>query len=165
MTKKTTDDHNQSPYQAIVVLGAEVRPEGVASEALRRRLALAYQHYCKRPVPIICCGGRGRYEPMAEGQFMCQWLMEKGVPRDMTISESHSRNTDENIRFAKVILQERGITAVLVITSDYHVRRALAICNRYGVRAIGDGSASLPQYHMKNHARELLAWVKFYLRL
>lgn len=172
MTKKTTNSIEQSrthtarnPYQTIIVLGAEVRPEGIASEALRRRLTLAHQHFVKRPVPIICCGGKGKSEPIPEGRFMCQWLVEKGVPLRMTISENRSRNTDENIRFAKVLMQDRGLTSALIITSDYHIKRALAICKRYGVQAVGDGSASLPQYYIKNHVRELLAWIKFYLRL
>jgi len=156
---------NQKLYDVIIVLGAQVRPEGVASEALRRRLLLACRHYQKRPAPIICCGGKGRNEPMAEGDFMCAWLRENGVPAHMTIGESQSRNTDENIRNAKAIMLEKGLQFALVITSDYHIKRALAICGRHGIKAIGDGSASLPEYYLKNHARELLAWVKFYLRL
>lgn len=156
---------NQESYDVIIVLGAQVRPEGVPSEALRRRLSLCYQHYMKNRVPIICCGGQGLYEPMPEGDFMCGWLQEQGVPRHMTISENTSRNTDENIQNAKSIMLEKGVQFALVITSDYHIKRALAICKRYGIHAIGDGSASLPQYYIKNYGRELLAWVKFYLRL
>lgn len=163
--KPYADTADKDSYCVIIVLGAEVRPEGVASEALRRRLSLAYLHYQKRPVPIICCGGQGNQEPVAEGDFMCDWLRQKGVPESMTISESRSRNTDENIRFAKTIMRDRGFTSALVITSDYHVKRALAICRRYGVQAVGDGSASTPKYYLKNHTRELLAWVKFFLRL
>ena len=156
---------NQEPYDVIIVLGAQVRPEGVASEALRRRLSLAVAHYRKKPVPILCCGGKGHSEPMAEGDFMCRWLREHGIPDHMTIRENQSRNTDENIQNAKTIMLEKGLRFALVITSDYHIKRALAICGRYGIKAIGDGSASLPRYYIKNHAREMLAWVKFYLRL
>ena len=156
---------NQEPYDVIIILGAQVRPEGVASEALKRRLSLALAHYRKKPAPMICCGGKGREEPMAEGDFMCEWLRRRGVPETMTISENTSRNTDENIRNTKAIMQDRGFRFALIVTSDYHVRRALAICGRYRISAIGAGSASLRRYYLKNHAREFLAWIKFYLRL
>ena len=156
---------NQEPYDVIIVLGAQVRPEGVASEALKRRLTLALRHYRERPAIILCCGGKGRGEPMAEGDFMCGWLARRGVPGHMTMSENTSRNTDENIRNAKAAMLEKSLPFALIITSDYHVKRALAICRRHGIKAIGDGSPSLPRYYIKNHARELLAWVKFYLRL
>jgi len=156
---------NHESYDVIVVLGAQVRPEGVASEALKRRLSLALQHYRRRPAPIICCGGKGANEPLAEGDFMCAWLSRHGVPSHAAISENKSRNTDENIRYTKAIMTENGLRFALIVTSDYHVRRALAICRRYGVKAVGAGSASVPRYYLKNHAREFLAWVKFYLRL
>jgi len=155
----------QKPYDVIIVLGAQVRPEGVASEALQRRLALALAHYQQCPAPMICCGGKGSREPMAEGDFMCGWLSARGVPGHITISENTSRNTDENIKNAKAIMAKRGLRFALVVTSDYHVKRSLAICRRYGINAMGAGSASLPEYYVKNHARELLAWVKYYLRL
>lgn len=152
-------------YDAIIVLGAQVREDGRPSEALRRRLSLALNRYLDRPVPIICCGAQGRREPMPEGAFMCRWLEENGVPPEMLIPECESYDTIENIRFAKALMDGRGLLSALVVTSDYHVPRALAICRRYKLPAIGAGSPSVRQYWIKNNAREALAWVKFYLRL
>ncbi len=152
-------------YDVILVLGAQVRSDGAPSEALRRRLTLTLDRYSERPVPIICCGARGANEPEAEGDFMCRWLVDRGVPADRVFSENQSFDTQQNIRFAKRIMDENGFTSALVVTSDYHVRRALAICRRYRVPAEGAGSPSLPQYWVKNNFRELLAWGKFFLRL
>ncbi len=148
-------------YDVILVLGAQVRPEGVPSEALRRRLALAHARYLECPVPIICCGAQGTNEPMPEGDFMCAWLAEKGVPGDMLLSENKSFDTIENIKYAKVMMDAHGLTRALVVTSDYHVPRALAICRRYGIPAVGAGSESVRSYWLKNHLREMLAWGKF----
>lgn len=150
-------------YDVIIVLGAQVRAEGVPSEALRRRMALAKVHYDKRPVPVICCGAQGRGEPCSEGDFMCGWLHAQGIPEEMLISENRSYDTLQNIEYAKAIMDMHGLRHALVITSDYHVRRALAICKRYGVKAEGDGSPSDKRYWIKNHAREVLAWGKFIL--
>ena len=68
-------------YDAIIVLGAHVKPEGVPSEALRRRLTLALAHYQDRRAPIVCCGAQGSDEPEAEGDFMCRWLAEHTAAR------------------------------------------------------------------------------------
>ncbi len=149
----------------IIVLGAQVRPEGVPSEALRRRLCLALDRYWQHPARIICCGAQGPREPAAEGDFMREWLIRMGVPKEHIFSENRSYDTNQNIRNAKEIMDAEGLSRALVVTSDYHVRRSLAICRRLGITAEGAGSASVSRYWIKNHLREMLAWVKFYLRL
>ncbi len=156
---------SEGQADVIIVLGAQVRPEGIPSEALRRRLALAHKCYREHPIPIICCGAQGSGEPAAEGDFMREWLIREGVPEAHVFSENQSYDTIQNIRNAKIIMAEQGLANALVVTSDYHVRRSLAICRRLGMTAEGAGSASIPRYWIKNHARELLAWVKFYLWL
>lgn len=153
------------PYDTIIVLGARVHMDGGLSDALRQRLTLAQDLYAQRPVPIICCGAQGRDEPRAEGDVMREWFIRQGVPDAMVISENRSYDTLENIANAKSIMAERDLTFALVVTSDYHVRRALAICRRYHVGAVGMGSASKRRFWLKNHAREILAWVKYYMRL
>lgn len=156
---------NSEPYDVIIALGAQVRADNTPSEALRRRLSLALEAYRQRPVPIICCGAQGKREPCPEGDFMCGWLVHQGVPESMVISENQSYDTLQNIENAKAIMQVRGLKRALVVTSDYHVCRSLAICRRFGVPAIGRGSPSVRSYWLKNHARELLAWGKFFLRI
>lgn len=146
-----------------MVLGARVKPDHTPSEALLRRLALALGKYEQRPVPIICCGAQGSDEPCREGDLMCQWLAERGAAAEHLISEGESYDTLQNIQNAKKIMDERGLTHACVITSDYHLRRALAICRRFGVRAQGEGSPSTPGWWLRNNLRELLAWGKFFL--
>jgi len=47
------------------------------------------------------------------------------------------------------------------VTSDYHVPRSLALARDLGFQATGLGSPCKQEYWLKNHARELLAWVKY----
>jgi len=154
---------NNKSYDAIIVLGAQVRPEGVPSEALRRRLTVALERYAASPVPIICCGAQGPREPIPEGDFMRQWLLERGVMPAHAISENASTDTMQNIRNAKQIMADLNLSRPLVVTSDYHLPRALAICRRYGLKATGAASPSVPRYWVKNNGRELVAWMKFFL--
>lgn len=151
-------------FDSIIVLGAQLRMEGVPSETLRRRLALALETWRKNPVPIISCGAKGHNEPECEGDFMARWLQEHGVPAAQAISENKSYDTVQNLRNARRILQEKGLSKPFIITSDYHLPRAKAICRMEGIRTCGGaGSRSKLCYIPKNWGREFLAWGKFVL--
>jgi len=153
----------QAQAQAILVLGAQVKAWGEPSEALRRRMDLALTHYRQKPRVIICCGGQGSDEPVAEGDFMRAWMIAHGVPEEDVYAEKLSRNTRENIAGAKKLLDGMGISSVLVVTSDYHVPRAVSMARRAGLTAVGSGSASRPDLWWKNHLREGLSWIKYLL--
>ena len=146
----------------IIVLGAQVKEDGTPSVALTRRLTAALESYREKPQVIIVCGGQGGNEPRAEGDVMREWLLAQGVPEADIIAETDSVNTRENLRYARGIMAERGLSQALVVTSDYHVARALALCRQEGISATGKGSPSKPEYFIKNHLREGLSWLKLW---
>ena len=94
---------------------------------------------------------------------MREWLLARGVQESDVVAETGSFNTRENLRNAKAIMDERGLSQALVVTSDYHVARALMLCRQEGVAATGKGSPSKPEYFIKNHFREGLRWIKLAL--
>ena len=94
---------------------------------------------------------------------MRDWLIERGVPEVDVVAETDSFNTRENLTYAKAIMESRGLKNALVVTSDYHVARALELCRQVGISAVGKGSPSKPEYFIKNHFREGLSWVKLWL--
>lgn len=153
----------KQPSQAILVLGAQVKADGSLSLSLFRRLDLARKEYVQNPQLIIACGAQGGDEPVPEGIAMREWLIAQGVPEESVLAETASFNTRENLLHAKAMMEERGLTQALIVTSDYHVPRALALCKQLGIEATGVGSASEPAYWVKNHAREALGWIKFWL--
>ena len=95
---------------------------------------------------------------------MKQYLVKQGVPEYMILEDPDSRNTKQNLENArKLLVKEYPDTRrVLIVTSDYHVPRAMAIARDLGFEAEGLGSRCLPEYWLKNHAREALAWVKYW---
>ena len=117
-------------HDSIVVLGAQVRPDGTPLQTLKRRLLLALEVWRKTPVPIVCCGAKGRDEPETEACFMARFLAENGVPHAALLLEDASYDTIQNIRNAKILLQKSGLSKPLLITSDYHLPRAKAICRK-----------------------------------
>ena len=153
----------QEESDAIIVLGAQVLADGTPSVALERRLTAALEAYEEKPQLIITCGARGLDEPRAEGEVMRDWLIERGVSPDDVVPETSSFNTRENLEYAQAIMEHRGLQKALIVTSDYHVARALALCGQVGIDATGKGSPSKPEYFIKNHFREGLSWMKFWL--
>lgn len=147
----------------IIVLGAQVKEDGTPSVALTRRLTAALESYQERPRLIIVCGAKGNDEPRAEGDVMRDWLIAQGVSPEDVVAETASFNTRENLAYAKAIMEHRGLTQALVVTSDYHVARALELCRQTGIAATGKGSPSKPEYFIKNHIREGLSWIKLWL--
>lgn len=147
----------------IVVLGARVKQDFSPSEVLDQRLTLALALHRQRGLPLICCGAKGDDEPIAEGDFMRNWLADRGVSAECVYPECGSYDTMQNIRNAGVIMRDIGARKALVVTSDYHMRRALAICRRFGVPALGASCRSHGVVLLKNSLRELLAWGKYFL--
>ena len=146
----------------IIVLGCQVRADGSLSPQLKLRLTEALKSYEAHPRPIIVCGGQGADEPAPEGQVMREWLIQNGVPADQVIAECASMNTRQNLKNAQALLPQ-GVSRVTVITSDFHLPRALALCRDLGLDADGIGSPCRPEigFWVKNHSREVLAWGKY----
>ena len=154
-----TDD-----YDAIVVLGAQVRADGSLSLQLEWRLEAAYEAWEKHPALIVTCGAQGSNEPAPEAYVMRDYLMGKGVPEEMILTDAESFNTRQNIRHAAELLRGHDVDTVLIVTSDYHLPRAMALAQDEGLTATGLGAKTLPQYWIKNYGREGLAWIKYWMQ-
>ncbi len=147
-------------YTAMIVLGAQVNPDGTPSVQLEWRLSKALDIYNHQRLPIAVTGAKGDDEPASEASVMRAWLLEKGVkPEDVTVDET-SFNTKENIANALHLLPQ-GTVDVMIVTSDYHLPRALQIARDLGLNPSGAGSPIKPEYWLKNHFRETLAWGKY----
>jgi uncharacterized SAM-binding protein YcdF (DUF218 family) len=55
-----------------------------------------------------------------------QWLKDKGVPAEDITVESGSLTTLENAKFSVPLLRQMGAHRVIIVTSWYHARRAMA---------------------------------------
>lgn len=151
-------------YDAMLVLGAQVKPDGEPSLQLQWRLEKAAETYRVKPVPVVVCGGKGGNEPEAEAVVMRRVLISLGVDENMILMDTTSTSTHSNVRNAMSLLRGYDVHKVVVITSDYHLPRALAITRDAGLDACGVGAPTKlgMRYWAKNHCREALAWCKYW---
>ena len=159
----STDVPDADNYDAIIVLGAQVKRDGTPNVQLGWRLDAAYDAYAQKKVPVVVCGAQGKDEPVPEAEAMKIYLMGKGVSEQDILTDPDSFNTNQNLKNAAALLKEiQGIRKVLIVTSDYHVPRAMALAKDLGFDACGMGSPCKPEYWLKNHAREALSWCKYW---
>ena len=158
-------------YDAIIVLGAQVKADGEPSIQLQWRLDAAAQAWRERNVLVVTCGAQGGDEPAPEALIMRDELIAQGVAAEMILTDDASVNTRQNIRNAAALLGDHDVQRVLIVTSDYHLPRAMALAEDEGLNATGLGSPTKNGFlfKAKNYGREALSWVKYwaqkYLRL
>jgi len=90
---------------------------------------------------LIPCGGVLPGRTRSEAEVMAQLLEERGVPRSRMRLEDKSQITIQNMRFAARLLENPKKARVLVITSDYHLKRSILTAWRAGLRAKGRAAA------------------------
>ena len=153
-------------YDAIIVLGAQVKPDGTPSLQLQWRIDAAAQAWKDRNSLVVVCGAQGSNEPAPEAHVMRDELIKQGVPAEMILMDDKSFNTRQNIQHAVELLEGRDVQRVLVVTSDYHLPRAMAIAEDAGLDASGLGSPTKLglRFWVKNHGREGLAWIKYWMQ-
>ena len=127
--------------QAIVVLGGgtytdapEYGGDTVAGGTLER-LRYGARLHRQTGLPLLVTGGRVYGETHAEATLMKSVLTDEfGVA--VKWAEDQSRNTFENARNSKVILNAAGISKILLVTHAFHMPRAIASFVGVGIEVV-----------------------------
>lgn len=88
---------------------------------------------------ILITGGNGSLVPGAfrEAAWAKKQLQEFNVPDSAVLIENASRNTLENAKFSKTILQKSKLAPpYLLVTSAFHMRRSLMIFKNAGIDVV-----------------------------
>ena len=129
-------DPEAADAEYLLVLGAQVNPDGQPSAALAARLDTAYDFLQAHPdSAAILCGGQGSNEPCTEASAMYAYMTARGVDESRLLIEDRSSNTIQNIENAHALIGDGHRTAV--VTSDYHLARARVLMARGGLDACG----------------------------
>ncbi len=137
--------------QAVVVLGGGVVSQSPAERTLQEldgepvsgraaaslspeaesRLLHGVRLARRLQVPLVVSGGRvlAAEEVPPEAEVAAALARDLGIPRDMLRVEAASRTTAENARFTA---ERFEFQRVVVVTSAYHMRRALLAFDREG---------------------------------
>ncbi|EHR7112489.1 YdcF family protein [Listeria monocytogenes] len=146
----------------VLILGAKVNGDPAEpAEVLKERLDAAVTYLNENPtMQVVVSGGQGEDESASEASVMEEYLVNKGITRSRIKIEDKSRRTEENIKYSK---EKFNLGKTVIVTSDYHMYRALMLAKRQGLDVSGLPAKSQSVIKIKNMMRETLsityAWV------
>jgi len=118
----------------VLVLGAGVLRDREPTQVLQARLDTALDLYAGGAGRWILVSGDNRAANYNEPQAMRRYLLKRGVPPTLVISDFAGRRTYDSLKRAKSVF---GVQRVIIVTSDFHLPRALFLAAHLGLDAYG----------------------------
>ena len=147
-------------FDFVIIHGSGLLDGDRVPKLLKDRLDKAIEVYRHDPTPptLIPSGGKGPDETVSEAEAMTQYLIGHGIPARDILPEKESTTTLENLQFSKRIIDEfGGRKYTALISSNYHVYRALRYCREIGLKCTGIGSHVAFYYWPSAMIREYIA--------
>lgn len=141
------------PRSVAVVFGAGVRANGQPSTALTERMTTAVDLYRRGKVQHLLVTGDNSHRSYDEPTVMRRLALAAGVPAaDVTLDYAGFDTADSCTRARRIF----GVKDAILVTHSFHLDRALFLCRRAGLDAVGVAAsdAGLPA----NMVRSL--WVR-----
>lgn len=133
----------------IIILGCSISKEGGLLPLLKGRTNKAIRFAwdqeiaTEKPVRYVPSGGKGANEVMSEGSAMELYLLSHGAEYDEVFAEKESKNTFENMKFSKQLIDRINPNAKIAFaTTNYHVYRSGILARRAGFDAEGIASST-----------------------
>ncbi len=120
-----------------VVFGAGLT-DGKPSPYLAHRLDAAVRLYTAGKVKALLVSGDNSRTSYDEPGAMRAYLVAHGVPRAKVVVDDAGFDTWSSCDRAKRVF---GVDRAVLVSQDFHIRRALALCSAAGIDAYGIGVA------------------------
>lgn len=117
-----------------IVFGAEVLRDGSPTPVLKDRVATAVGLYFAGKAEKLLMSGDNRFVDYNEPQGMKDYALSLGVPAEAIVLDYAGRRTYDTCYRARDIF---GVQEAILVTTDYHLPRAIYTCNALGVKAVG----------------------------
>lgn len=142
----------------ILVLGCQVKSDGVPSHMLEDRLRRGVELYKAQAAPKLLMSGDHGQDNYNEVGTMKQYAIDNSVPSSDVFMDHAGFSTYESMYRAKEIF---GVKKVIIITQEYHLYRALYIADQMGIEAYGVAADYRTYWgQAKREIREILARCK-----
>ena len=112
------------PSDAIVVFAGGVGESGRAGGGVQERISQAIVLYQNGIAPHLVISS-GFVFATREAEVMKGIAISSGVPESAIVLEERATNTYENVRFTNDILEKNGWRRIALVSSPYHMRRAV----------------------------------------
>ncbi|MDQ0830822.1 vancomycin permeability regulator SanA [Streptomyces achromogenes] len=145
----------QAPSREVAVVFGAGLWDGEPSPYLAHRLDAAAKLYRAGRIQVVLVTGDNSREDYDEPDAMRAYLTRHGVPDRRIVSDYAGFDTWDSCVRAKKIF---GVDRAVLISQDFHIRRAVALCEAAGVDSYGVGVAAKHDVTwLYGGAREVLA--------
>lgn len=140
-----------------IVFGAGLDQNGYPSQVLAERVRVGANLYKQGIVKKLIMSGDNRYENYNEPLAMQKYAIELGVDSEDIQPDFAGRRTYDTCIRAKEVF---GVNEAVLITQDFHINRALYICNKTGIESYGViPSGSRPVFEKYYRVRDIISLV------
>ena len=148
-----------------IVLGAATSGEEV-SPVYRERINHGIWLYENGYVDyLILTGGVGKGNEKSDAFVAKQYAVENGVPEQAILIEERSTITEENLEYAKTIMDAHAMDTAIIVSDPLHMKRAMLMANDYGITAYPSPTPTTMYRSLKTQipflARELFFYVGY----
>jgi len=112
------------PADAIVVFAGGVGESGQAGGGYQERVKRATDLYRSGLAPHVVFSS-GYVYAFQEAEIMKALAVANGIPDTAIVLEKRAANTYQNVLYSRDIVERRGWRRVLLVSSPYHMRRAV----------------------------------------
>jgi uncharacterized SAM-binding protein YcdF (DUF218 family) len=120
---------------AIVVLGAQVEPDGQPGPDLYVRTLHATQLYQRGLAPYLVCTGGFRGDRLSAAAVACDMAVSLGVPADVVFLAEGSMTTREDAARVRDLMLARGWHTAILVSHPLHLERARILFEAQGLAA------------------------------
>lgn len=148
-----------------VVLGNTVRSDGTPSPRLAARLDRTLELFQRGMFPLILVSGARGQEGHDEAVVMRDYLVARGIPTVKVLIDSKGYTTFATATNTRVVMKERQLRSVLVVSQYFHLSRAKLALRRVGVGTVYSAHAhffGLRDFY--SIPRELIGFVSYLIK-
>ena len=124
-----------APADCIIVLGAGTdgkMPSPVFRERLHHAVTLYQEGYSDI---ILLTGGYSPGNEHSDAWIAGAYLQSLGIPEDAVLLEERSTITQENLRFAKEIMENENLSTCILVSDPLHMKRSMMMAKEYEIES------------------------------
>ncbi len=151
--------------RAAIIFGAGLWRDGTPTPVLQDRIQAGAELYFAGKVEKLLMSGDNRFIDYDEPTAMKSYAIELGVPENDIVLDFAGRRTYDTCYRAKEIF---GLDSAILVTQEFHLSRALYICDTLGVESTGisaDRRIYLKRSRVYWNTRETLATLSAFVDL
>lgn len=153
----------KAPSDVAIILGAgtwkgEVSP--VYRERINHGIWLYQNGYADY---LLLTGGVGDGNPVSDAAAAKAYALSQGVPETAILIEEKSTITEENLFYAKAVMDELSLKSAIIVSDPLHMKRAMLMASDYGIDALSSPTPTTMYRSLKTQIPFLAREEFFYL--